>query len=272
MIGVEYQRTAGLGNKLFPVARAIIAAKAVGLPIVDPLWFSPRGAGITRGGVDRSAFLGKIWLFRNFKRIPNSRSFVNQFSVRERVRVSDLDEFYFLFERYNSTVFYEFAWDTAHNFADLISHRDFIKQELFQMARPRLPELEHGRFIAVNLRLGNDFVASDFDGSGFRRNPDDFWSPALRKVKAETGIDKAVLISDGSENQIRALFGQYTKGIKIAQNRKAIEDLWILANSTAMIGTGNSSFSAWGAFLSNAELFGSDQSTFLSYGLKCRYL
>ena len=143
MIGIEYKRTAGLGNKLFPFALAVVAAKSVGLPIVDPLWFSPRGAGITRGGIDRSAFLGKIELFRNFRRIPNSRSFVNQFRMQKRVRVSDLEEFYFLFERYDSTVFYEFAWDAAHNFADLIIHRDFKKQELFQIARARLPELEH---------------------------------------------------------------------------------------------------------------------------------
>lgn len=272
MIGIEYKRTAGLGNKLFPCARALVAAKAVGLPIIDPIWFSPRGAGIIRGGVDKRVFLGKIWLLRNFKRLQDSRPFMSQFVMRKKVKVSDLDEFYFLFERYGSSVFYEFAWDAAHNFRDLFNHRDFIKQEIFQLARPRLPKLNQEKFVAVNLRLGNDFVAFDFAGNGFRRNPEEFWSPALKKVRIETGIDRAVLISDGSEKQIRKLFVEESPGIEIAQNRKAIQDLWILANSTAMIGVGHSSFSAWGAFLSNSVLFGSDKSRFDSFGLTCHYL
>ena len=166
----------------------------------------------------------------------------------------------------------EFAWDVAHNFTDLIVHREFLREELFQLSRPRLPELPGDEFIAVNLRLGNDFVSSESGLHGYRKNPASFWSPALQKVRLETGIEKAIMISDGSEHQIRRMFVEEGETMEIAQNRNAIQDLWILSNSTAMIGVGNSSFSAWGAFLSNAILFGSEHSTFDSYGLSCNYL
>ena len=72
----------------------------------------------------------------------------------------------------------------------------------------------------MNLRLGNDFVSSESGLHGYRKNPASFWSPALQKVRLETGIEKAIMISDGSEHQIRRMFVEEGETMEIAQNQK----------------------------------------------------
>lgn len=67
-VKAQYCRNAGLGNKLFPWARAVVLSENYGYMMIDPIWFSPRGAAITRGGIDYKKALHKIWLLNNFKR------------------------------------------------------------------------------------------------------------------------------------------------------------------------------------------------------------
>ena len=62
VVSVKYKRQTGLGNKLFPWSRAVILSEQYNLPLLHTIWFSPRGAGITRGGIDYSKVLGKQWL------------------------------------------------------------------------------------------------------------------------------------------------------------------------------------------------------------------
>jgi hypothetical protein len=265
MIRVQYKRHAGLGNKLFPVARALVASLISGIPLVNPLWFSPRGAGLVRGGVDYGRFLGKIWLYGNFSTFPGSLPLVHGFFSRKRsVKVSDLNEFMGIHERMGDEVDYVFSWNTCHNFSDLWIHRQFIKNVVFQAAIPKLTLPSIGPYIVVNPRLGNDFVSAEDPRAGYRKNPKVFWESGLNEVMRRTWIRDVVIVSDGPRSQSELLFSQ---PIHVVENATAIEDLWTLANASAIVASGNSSFSAWGGFLSGSSLYCSKVSHFASYGL-----
>jgi len=68
LVSAEYMRVTGLGNKLFPWARAKLFARHNGCKMLQSRWFSPRGGAITRGGIDYRFALTKIWLVGNFRR------------------------------------------------------------------------------------------------------------------------------------------------------------------------------------------------------------
>lgn len=266
MIIVQYNRHAGLGNKLFPVARALVASVSSGIPLVNPIWFSPRGAGLVRGGVDYKSFFGKNWLHGNFTSFPGTLPITHGLLCRKRsVRISDLHEFRGTYERMGDEVDYVFSWNACHNFTDLWLHRQVIKDVVFQSALPKLNLPFSGPYIVVNPRLGNDFVSAEDPRDGYRKNPVLFWESGLNEVMRRTLIRDVVLVSDGPRNQSESLFSH---PIHVVENATAIEDLWILANASAIVAAGNSSFSAWGGFLSNAFLYCSKVSPFASFGLR----
>ena len=82
-VKAQYCRNAGLGNKLFPWARAIVISEKYNYKLIDPLWFSPRGAAIIRGGIDYKKALNKIWLLNNFKKRKQDVSFFKGLFLNE---------------------------------------------------------------------------------------------------------------------------------------------------------------------------------------------
>ena len=62
----EYTNHTGLGSKLFAWGRAKVLQQAFDVKMLQQQWISIRGAGVTRGGIDYSKILGKIYLFNNF--------------------------------------------------------------------------------------------------------------------------------------------------------------------------------------------------------------
>jgi hypothetical protein len=277
MIHAEYCRNAGIGNKLFPISRMYIASKLTHLPMVDPIWVSPRGAGITRGGIDYSRVLGKIFLFNNFKPIPQARSSWNvvntfkPFSTKPLIKVNSLDDFLVQWDYWKDRVDYIFSWNANHTFHELMPHRDEILLFLKSISRIDFNqfELPTPGDLVLNLRLGNDFLNSQSTKQGYRKNPNDFWRIAVDEVVRNQSVRKIYCVSDGTSDAIKALVDL---DVVVVNHKRAIEDLMFCAHARTIVGTGSSSFSAWGSFLSNAKIYGSKESTFEDYGLVAEHL
>src|SRR5580765_854838 len=126
-VKAQYCRNAGLGNKLFPWARGIVLAKKYDYKLVDTIWFSPRGAAITRGGIDYKKALNKIWLFNNFKKRKQDAFFLKGFFLDKKKTVfcDDLPGAINIIESGEKKDII-FKWNTCHQFTDLADHRKLV--------------------------------------------------------------------------------------------------------------------------------------------------
>ena len=178
IISAQYGRHYGLGNKLFPWSRAKILSRQYKIPMVTPLWFSPHGGGITRGGVDYARALRKVWLFRNFCRSQNEISLIKYLLKYERVplcKCTRLSEAEQILRNSSSDIHIRFAIlgqnETGHDFVDFKNESSFLRGELFEAALPSQKTFINNYlnldFIGLNVRCGNDFVSRESGEKGF---------------------------------------------------------------------------------------------------------
>jgi len=149
-----------------------------------------------------------------------------------------------------------FKGDKNH-FQDLWGWNALLLQELQALSSRKWLDLAK-RWVApigINVRCGNDFKTaqseSDFFTKGAIKTPLKWYVETLKFVRQVCGFCvPAVVVSDGTREQLRQLLEM--PNVSFARPGCAISDLLILAHCRFLIGTGGSSFSAWGAFLSKA--------------------
>jgi len=162
LVSAEYMRVTGLGNKLFPWARAKLFAQRNNCKMLQSWWFSPRGGAITRGGIDYRFALTKIWLVGNFRRDYDELSNLEYVCKYHNLPIRFADN---LEEATTVTAENQhivFRWNTSHNFLDFKGRQRFLLERLTVAAVPsqlRFAQRYAGRdFIALNVRTGKDFV------------------------------------------------------------------------------------------------------------------
>jgi len=261
IVGNEFNRSMGLGNKLFSWARAYCTTQILGAIQIEPRWFAFRNAALSRGGINYRHLFGKIFLYNNFKSDPmaiNRLSLeiqswlgVNQHQKHYLSDLSDLTRHHF-----SDQDVIIFKADQAHDFSDLAEHRDAIKQKLEQLSKGSVHEqflLEP--FIAVNYRSGNDFKSHAVNSS--QAKTDLYWFiHAVDRVRQQYGNLPVQVITDGAPHHLADL-SRSIGGCQIHQFSTAIEDLLFLSKAKVLLASGNSSFSAWASFLSGADSFSS---------------
>ena len=261
-VGNEFNRSMGLGNKLFSWARAYCTTKILDATQIEPRWFALRNAGFLRGGIDYKNLLGKTFLFNNFNSDPKA---INRLHLEIQSRLSggtpfqkyylsdleDLEKYYFI-----DRDWIIYRADKSHYFSDLAEHRDAIKQKLKQLCKSS----SHRRsfeepFIAINYRSGNDFKAhAEKDPQA--KTDLNWFVYAVGCVRQQYGNLPVHVISDGAPHHLLDLI-KGVRGCQIQQFGTAIEDLQFLSKAKVLLASGNSSFSAWAAFLSGADTFSS---------------
>ena len=104
--------------------------------------------------------------------------------------------------------------------------------------------------IVLNVRRGKDFpeVSSSGAAKGPVRTPLEWFISSLHAVRQIIGSPaQAFVISDGTETDLAPLLRQ--KNVTFVKSESPMVDLLILAKAKLLIGSGGSSFSAWGSFL-----------------------
>jgi hypothetical protein len=142
-------------------------------------------------------------------------------------------------------------------FLDLLKWRSEIREALRAEAQVKWQNLaeQFSTPLAINVRCGNDFrvanAVSDFHEKGGIKTPLSWFVESLNAVREVAGWSvPAVVVSDGTHQQLRELLE--LPGVRFARPGCAVSDLLTLASARFLIGSGGSSFSAWGAFLSGA--------------------
>jgi hypothetical protein len=96
--------------------------------------------------------------------------------------------------------------------------------------------------LALNIRTGNDFP---------HKSPISWYVSLLIELKKIRPQLICKIISDGNEKDLKLL--TEIEGVELVHSRSAILDLLILTKAKLIIGSGGSSFTAWGSFLSGAQ-------------------
>ena len=239
--GVKFKRGTGLGNRLFPWARCIIFGNKENKPMLWPNWFHLRKASFLKGGINYKNSLGKILLFKNFH--------------NNGVYIDSLKK-YFIKRKYDKDI----AWFSGDGefFSDLQDHHAFIREELFKIVHPdvlvQANKIEIPKII-LNIRRGKDFSdakdKSDYVLKGAIRTPLEWFKLCLLQIREMNGHDvPALIVSDGNALDLEEILT--LPNVSLAKTSTAIADLILLSNAKVILGSGGSSFTAWGSFLSKA--------------------
>jgi hypothetical protein len=241
--------------------------------MLAPFWFSPRGGAITRGGIDYKYALSKIWLVNNFRWDSSCVSPVGALLTYRglpKVLVDDLPSARNVVEEGpEGGRHYVFRSAACHRFPDLKAHRGYIYEQLLRIARPSQEEFasrfDRRDFIALNIRTGNDFVSRSSGRQGYHRTEIDWFVEALSRVRDRYGQMPAVVVSDGGPRQLHQLLG--LPDVRLVQAPTAIGDLLVLAKAKVLLGSGNSTFSAWASFLGKMDTYSSPDTPFDHFGI-----
>ena len=142
--------------------------------------------------------------------------------------------------------------------ADLRGRNEVLRQELTRIVTQNVRDQVGATVkspIVLNVRLGRDFRMprpGDKQG-GVVLTPIAWFVKALRWVRGESRSDvPALVVSDGAPRELELLLAE--PATKLARTRLAAVDLLLLSRARYLIGTGGSSFTAWGGFLSQADV------------------
>jgi len=255
-----------MGNKLFPWARAKILASKLGCPVKKTIWFSPRNGPLLRGGVNYRNVFSKIWLIGNYNSTKNEIGWLNYFmkyQKLETIYLCSLNDPVLKTEA-GVGIHYCFKWNTAHDFADLWQHRDFLRQEFNKIVRKNraqyLEKFEAIDFIAMNIRTGNDFKHKTSNEIGYHFTKIEWFAMALAEVRKIYGDLPAYIVSDGGGDKFVDLLAY--RNVTLVETKTAADDLQILFKSKVLLGSGNSTFSAWASFLGGMDTYSSHETSF----------
>jgi hypothetical protein len=237
---VSFSRGMGLGNRLWPWSRCKIFTRDNNAKMLAPSWFHFRTAPFRMGGIDYDKSLRKILLYKNFIS-ANEIKGCGKFKIKLlKAKISEkelLDD-----NTKNKIVVFEGYSDF---FGGLIGHNDFLFNELLTItnARDRLLYDNYPPYdLALNIRCGNDFP---------HKSPISWYVSILMELKKIRPRIVCKIISDGKEKDVKSL--TKIEGVELVHSRSAILDLLILTKAKLIIGSGGSSFTAWGSFLSGAQ-------------------
>lgn len=266
----QYTNHTGLGSKLFAWGRAKVLQQAFEVKMLQQRWISIRGAGVTRGGIDYSKILGKIYLLNNFKNDEGEIGWLEwQFKLKRQlpiVYVNDLSEAFEVLKGESKLII--FRWYGGHYFTDLEMYRLLLRESLQKITRSAvLKKIIHpAPFIGINVRLGNDFVDPNSGQDGHLRTPMDWFLRNIDEVRKTHGNLPIFVVSDGTHRQL-APFKKFSN-VTLVNHNYAIQDLLFLAQASVYMGVGTSTFSAWASFLGNMPSYAAEVTPFSGFQLK----
>jgi hypothetical protein len=216
-----------------------------------------RKGALFRGGIEYRCFLTKTLLWDNF-RYPEYVTGVER--IRVLLSYPKLTERHFqetIDQKSCSEAVIVFHGD-GNRFRSLRGENAFLLASLKRMTKPKwIEEASKGDYIlGVNIRLGRDFhvpaTEQDMQIRGGVLTPIDWFVKAITDLHVRIGPVPSLVVSDGNQSALRPVLE--LPNVRFYAGGSAISDLLCLARCSALIGTGGSSFTAWGAYLANAPV------------------
>jgi hypothetical protein len=233
----------GLGNLLFPWARAVAYAHETGSQVVAPTWPQLKFARLLRGDADRRLYRGM------FTAHPDWLSGASR--VRTLLTAPRVPEHGAAKARDGNVI--EFV-GMAGQFGPFLRHHELIAERLHSMTRTVHKAglaFDFRGSISLHVRMG-DFVApvsaaALASGAVNLRIPMAWYTSMVEGVRQRLGAGTRVYVfSDGTDEELRELLA--LPGCQRLGFGSAIADLLALSRSRALIASG-STYSMWASFL-----------------------
>ncbi|WP_162273198.1 alpha-1,2-fucosyltransferase [Rubripirellula obstinata] len=235
----------GLANRLLVWGRAVVYARRYGLPIYTQGW----------GHVHIGPLLRREKSIRYY-----GRFFTCPRSIRGAIRLKRNKVFQsqkvFVEPEFNQPppenakcVIFKEVPSKNDYFRDLRGHEDFISSEFFGSVRERWKRRLSPKtdpFIALHVRRG------DFGITGIQLSPESYFTTTLSRLRAKTGIEKAVVFSDARPAELVELSA--ISQVSFAEHGSEILDLLEMSRADIIVTSLRSTFGYWGGFVSNASI------------------
>jgi hypothetical protein len=245
---------AGLGNLLFPWARAEIYAETSGGRVIAPTW--------------RNLKLGP-WL----RREPDKRSYGSLFRHRPPAQaVADLlrratsrrlcEDEYLAGGPVDTDTLIEVA-DLRRGFADIDGHAKFLQARLTRLSRQSLAA-PRSDFIALHIRCG-DFAPAPPRYQRNSRIEPGWFVAELQRIRTIRPDMPAIVFTDDTSGEIEATFAR-CPDVVFAAPANALQLIFHMAAADHLV-LSNSTFSLWAAFLGHGTVSSRWPELFADYGL-----
>lgn len=251
----KFDRTTGLGNKLFVWARCKIFAHINNAVMLTPQWVTIRRGPLFRGGVDLKCFHNQILCMGLFhpseNEIPRAKSIYLYYTLPKMKEPDNFDEP--VISGSSDNLIYCFEGQ-KNRFLKLYKYREFLFNELIKITNQKWINLANSFKdipIGINIRRGKDFKdpksESDLYTKFGIRTPLEWYIKCIKIIREYVGYCvKAFIVSDGTQKDLAKLLS--LDNIFFLRPGSAISDLLVLSKAKVLIGAGGSSFSAWASF------------------------
>lgn len=241
----------GLGNMLFPWARAIVTARQRNWEMIWPTWWQVGIGPIRRGQRDLrfyhnlfsrpSDYIGglhRLWILSSLRRHGiNER----EITCGHEWRDGFTNESIVIFAGMEGL------------FRSIIDDSATVRRELYRIVRPRhkmLPTERLQRSIGVHVRLG-DFQPFDekaiAEGKTSRRLPIEWYVDIVKQILSQALIPmRIVVFSDGGDEELSQLLS--LPNTERANFGSAISDMLALSQTSVLVASG-STYSMWASYL-----------------------
>lgn len=240
---------AGLGNMLFPYARAVALSEQLGTELLEPNWWRPRLGPLLRNEHDKRAYdriLARPGVARSLATslVLASHRKITEEEYLESRRPCDDSRTIIVTKGMNG------YFQPLHDFRFAIVERI---HRLFAPAISPYPQSD-SEYVGVHVRRGDFQPVSEgriAAGQTSVSTPLD-WFVELASAIREQDPRRAILVaSDGTNSELSPLLA--IPGVQRLPGSNPVQDMWILSGSTTILGSG-STFSAWAAFLGGASI------------------
>lgn len=236
----------GLGNLLFPWARAISDAGREGLPVIWPTWPQIKIGPVVRRELDSRSYVG---LFRNPGEYVDGATKYLLLGIGQRV---DEGATHMVPARGQLRPRLRVFRGTSGLFAPIIGQQNEVLRELLRITRPEHVKGTLHDFtesITVHVRLGDFIPASDQLLRAGRPNvrlPIAWIRETIAALRCELGDDWPVWVfSDGRDDDLSGLLS--VRGVHRLHFGSALADMLAMAQSNVLVVA--STYSMWSSYL-----------------------
>jgi hypothetical protein len=235
---------AGLGNCLFPWARAIARSYEWDARLLPPVWLQARVGPWLRRERDR----------RSYSRLFRRASVWARVEATTKLLVAErLDEQAAAAQGgpdYGQLVVIE---GMTEGFSTLWPHRTLIGASFLASLKSAQPscDLKSGSYTAIHVRRGDFNRVLDVTSRN-RLTPIGWYTKQLGALRSGPGRPMATVVcSDGTDEELAELLS--IPNVCRAASAGAAADLLTLSRASVILGS-SSTFSAWGFFLGHGQL------------------
>jgi len=244
-------RALGLGNLLFPWARAVVATDKYGLTPIWPTWFQPRVGPFLRREKDKRLYFD---LFSRPSYYVGGIRKLRLLRAAERISEATInDDPAALATTGERNRIVEFSGMGGY-FQSILTDHDLVRRELINMTRPhhkRSLAFDFSGSVSVHVRMGEFTVPSDASvlktGAENLRHPMSWYAEQVTRIRRACGRDiTAYVFSDGTDEELAEL-------LALPNTRRmffgsSLGDLLALSRAEVLVASG-STFSMWASYL-----------------------